>query len=151
MDSPRLRGMTALATIVKQFRFEAAHQLPNHGGQCRDLHGHSYLVEVAVAGPVNPVRGLSDDGMVVDFGDIKIAFRERVHDRCDHHFLNDVLPVPVTTAENIAGWILGEMDDALDGRVKWVRVWETASGYAQVDAVDAMGVSQSEMRMSRTW
>jgi 6-pyruvoyl-tetrahydropterin synthase len=58
-----------------------------------------------------------------------------VYDVCDHQFLNDVLPVPVTTAENIAAWIAVEMIEGLDGMrvaVEFVRVWETATSYAEV-------------------
>ena len=35
-----------------RFGFEAAHQLPWHPGRCRDLHGHSYRLEVTVEGPI---------------------------------------------------------------------------------------------------
>lgn len=128
-----------MTRIVKRFTFEAAHQLANHDGKCRNLHGHSYAVEVCVTGPLNSVAGESSEGMVVDFGDVKDAFNRRVHDRLDHKNLNDVLrgEVPVTSAEHIAHWILGEMraefpeTNPLDPRVEWVRVYETATAYAE--------------------
>lgn len=122
--------------IVKRFTFEAAHQLPNHDGKCRDLHGHTYTVDVGVRGDVRPADGSPQEGMVIDFGIVSAAFRENVYARCDHKFLNDVLPVPVTTAEHIAGWILDEMTRAVALRdetveVAFVRVWETQTGYAE--------------------
>jgi 6-pyruvoyltetrahydropterin/6-carboxytetrahydropterin synthase len=40
------------ATVRKCFTFDAAHQLPNHGGKCRHPHGHTYKVEVALTGPM---------------------------------------------------------------------------------------------------
>lgn len=132
------------ATIVKRFTFEAAHQLPNHDGHCRRLHGHSYKVEVGVTGTVRRPTGDSDDGMVVDFGVVSAVFKENVHAVCDHRNLNDVLDVPVTTAENIAGWIAETMGRALSlrieegaaaPRVSFVRVWETETGYAEVRAL----------------
>lgn len=129
--------MPGVTTIVKRFNFEAAHLLPNHNGHCARLHGHSYIVDVGVTGPVNPVRGESDEGMVIDFAEVSAAFKQNVHAVCDHQYLNDVLPLVVTTAENIAAWIFGEMEAALRLRsdtvsVSFVRVWETATGYAEV-------------------
>ncbi len=117
-------------TIAKRFEFQAAHQLPNHKGHCQRLHGHSYEVEVGITGPVNLTEGASDEGMVIDFGDVSAAFKKRVHDVCDHQYLNDVLPM-LTTAENIAAWILAEMQDELDPTVAFVRVWETRTGHAE--------------------
>lgn len=120
--------------LVKVFEMECAHQLPNHDGKCRRLHGHSYKVEIAVDGAAKGDTGEPDEGMVVDFAVISAAFKERVFKVCDHQYLNEVLPIPVTTAEWIASWIHGEMSDALDTserRVAFVRVWETATGYAE--------------------
>jgi 6-pyruvoyltetrahydropterin/6-carboxytetrahydropterin synthase len=126
--------------IVKRFSFEAAHQLPNHDGACRRLHGHGYVVEVAVTGPLDVLKGSSSEGMVMDFSVVKAAFTRRVFDRLDHQYLNDVLAdeVPVTTAEHLANWILEQMRQELNGcgphfagMVEWVRVWETATSYAE--------------------
>ena len=43
--------------IGKLFKFEAAHRLPNHPGKCKNLHGHSYKLEVVVNGEVNFFSG----------------------------------------------------------------------------------------------
>ena len=51
--------------VRRRFDFEAAHRLPRHPGKCRELHGHSYRLVVAVERPVDP-----DSGMVIDFGDL---------------------------------------------------------------------------------
>ena len=39
-----------MVTVTKTVRFDAAHVLTNHAGLCRNLHGHTYRVEVSVAG-----------------------------------------------------------------------------------------------------
>lgn len=80
--------------LTKSFRFEAAHRLPEHAGKCARLHGHSYILEVTVRGPV-----LEPQGMVVDFEDITLAVKREVLERLDHTFLNDLIPNP--TAENV--------------------------------------------------
>ncbi len=60
------------ATLKKTFRFEAAHYLPKvpDGHQCRRMHGHSFEIEVAVRGEVDP-----ETGWVLDYGDITQAVK----------------------------------------------------------------------------
>ena len=86
------------ATIAKEFTFDAAHSLPNSDGPCRRLHGHTYRVQVVARGPVQPLDGRPEEGMVVDFARIKDAFKRRIEIRCDHQFLNETVPVPRTTS-----------------------------------------------------
>lgn len=68
--------------ISKQFRFEASHALPKHPGKCARLHGHSWLLEVAVQGPIDPTTGF-----VMDFGNLKDLVHRSVIDRVDHQHL----------------------------------------------------------------
>jgi 6-pyruvoyltetrahydropterin/6-carboxytetrahydropterin synthase len=95
--------------IFKEFTFEAAHRLPcvpaDH--KCSRLHGHSYRVEVHIAGPVEP-----EFGWVTDFADIKEAF-STVHDKLDHRYLNEVDGLENPTSENVARWIWLHLDEAL--------------------------------------
>ena len=84
--------------IARQFEFHAAHHLPNHPGKCRRPHGHSYRMEVSIAGPVQ-----NDSGMVMDFADLKAIVKVRVLDVVDHRDLNKVLSNP--TAENLVVWM----------------------------------------------
>jgi 6-pyruvoyltetrahydropterin/6-carboxytetrahydropterin synthase len=60
---------------------DAGHRVPGHQGQCRNLHGHTYTVEVTVEGQV------ADDGMIVDFGILKTVMMDEVHARWDHAFI----------------------------------------------------------------
>ncbi len=75
-----------LVTITRKYEFDAGHRIPSHGSKCRHLHGHRYVVEVSIQGEVLPDRGASDDGMVVDFGDLKTMIAEAV-DPWDHAML----------------------------------------------------------------
>ena len=88
--------------IFKEFRFEAAHRLPNTPSvlhKCRRLHGHSYRVEIHVSGAPD-----KQAGWIVDFGDIKKAWQP-LHDRLDHYYLNDISGLENPTSENLARWI----------------------------------------------
>jgi 6-pyruvoyltetrahydropterin/6-carboxytetrahydropterin synthase len=125
-----------VASLTKSWTFDAAHQLPNHDGKCRRLHGHTYKVELTVTGEINEATGLPDEGMVIDFGVLSLAWKSELEPLLDHQFLNDTLP-PLyhpTTAENIACFIADQFADLLLGRVTVtsVRVWETPTGYAEV-------------------
>lgn len=73
--------MQPIVQLSKEFRFEASHQIPNHPGKCARLHGHSWILEVAISGPVN-----KETGMVVDYYDIK-AIVQPIVDRLDHQHL----------------------------------------------------------------
>jgi 6-pyruvoyltetrahydropterin/6-carboxytetrahydropterin synthase len=118
------------ATIGKAFRFEAAHQLPNHDGKCAQLHGHSYRVQVMARGEVKPSNGDPDEGMVLDFAELKLAWG-KLHAQLDHQNLNDVLPISPTTAENIALYLLAQLRESVP-QVVSVTVWETAECWARV-------------------
>ena len=87
--------------LSKQFRFEAAHTLEReiHAEGSRRVHGHSYRADVAVRGKPDPRTG-----MIVDLGLFDQSL-QRVRDRLDHHFLNDVAGLGPATLENLAVWI----------------------------------------------
>jgi 6-pyruvoyltetrahydropterin/6-carboxytetrahydropterin synthase len=110
-------------SVTRSFTFEAAHQLPWHPGRCRNLHGHSYRLEVTVEGPVG------DRGIVVDFAEIKSVVRREVIERFDHQYLNDLLDNP--TAELIAAEIWKAVESA-DLAVTRIRLWETADCFVEV-------------------
>ncbi len=87
--------------IWKEFRFEAAHRLPNlpEGHKCRRLHGHSYRVRIYVEGELD-----ENLGWILDFADIKAAFKP-ILEQLDHHYLNEIEGLENSTAEVIARWI----------------------------------------------
>ncbi|HNX30998.1 MAG TPA: 6-carboxytetrahydropterin synthase QueD [Holophaga sp.] len=104
--------------VRKEYRFEAAHFIHNHPGRCRNLHGHSYRLFVSVEGPVD-----AETGMVLDFEGLSRIVREQVLQKLDHHFLNDLIPLP--TSENISAWIWGQLKPELPGLCQ-LELFETA-------------------------
>jgi 6-pyruvoyltetrahydropterin/6-carboxytetrahydropterin synthase len=87
--------------LTHTFRFEAAHRLPNvpSGHKCARLHGHSFVVDVVVAGDADPKTG-----WVVDFGELEAAWAP-LHELLDHRYLNEVEGLSNPTSENIARFI----------------------------------------------
>jgi len=97
--------------VFKIFSIEAAHYLPNvpREHKCRRLHGHSFRIEVRVAGEVSATAG-----WVVDFADLAAAFAP-VHEELDHRCLNDVAGLENPTSENLAVWIWDRLAPRLAG------------------------------------
>jgi 6-pyruvoyltetrahydropterin/6-carboxytetrahydropterin synthase len=95
--------------LTKSFSFEAAHWLPTFpdGHKCRRMHGHSYHVDVIVAGEVDPAKGY-----LIDYGQIKATI-EPVEAQLDHYVLNEIEGLENPTAENIARWIWVRLEPAL--------------------------------------
>jgi 6-pyruvoyltetrahydropterin/6-carboxytetrahydropterin synthase len=124
--------------VTKKFDFHAAHIIPNHKGKCSTLHGHTYFVEVTVRGEVQlKDSGASDYGMVVDFDVLKKIYKEHIDPLVEHQNLNETLPIPVTTAEMIAGWIWNTFHKAGVTPYK-LRVYETPTSYAEIRSGDLL-------------
>lgn len=119
-------------SVTKKFKWEAAHQIPNHKGKCGRLHGHSYVAEITVEGEVNQDDIASDYGMVVDFYELSDWWKPVEENILDHHNLNETLDTDYhpTTAENIARFLFDYFRTAFN--VVEVSVWETATGKATV-------------------
>lgn len=118
--------------VSKEFTFDAAHHLHAYEGKCKNLHGHTYKVIFGISGFVNEI------GLVIDFGEIKKLWKEKVEIYLDHRYLNDTLPLMNTTAENMVVWIYETMDKALQGAgfeetsIEFVKLYETPTSYAEV-------------------
>jgi 6-pyruvoyltetrahydropterin/6-carboxytetrahydropterin synthase len=95
--------------LFRVFQIEAAHRLPNvpEDHKCARLHGHSFRIEVHLSGEVDP-----DSGWVMDFADLKAAFRP-VHEQLDHHYLNEIPGLENPTSENLAKWIYDRLSPNL--------------------------------------
>lgn len=103
--------------------FDAAHALRGYPGECRNLHGHTWDVEVTVAGDE-----LDSIGIVYDFKALKDDLNSVLSDY-DHVFINDVPPFDelTPTAENLARVIYDRLAEQVDPRVRVheVSVWES--------------------------
>ena len=124
-------------TLMKRFRFEAAHFLPRvpEGHPCRRLHGHSYEVEVSVRGDADP-----ETGWVMDYGDLSRAARSAL-EPLDHNLLNAVAGLENPTSERLAAWIWERLAPALPG-LSLIAIRETCTSrceYAGPAAAPAEG------------
>ena len=76
-----------MLTITRKLEFDAGHRIPDHKSQCRNLHGHRYTLEITLVGAVIEEEGSSDNGMIMDFSDVKALAKEHLVDVWDHAFL----------------------------------------------------------------
>ncbi|MDK2917337.1 MAG: 6-pyruvoyltetrahydropterin/6-carboxytetrahydropterin synthase [Candidatus Petromonas sp.] len=117
-----------LINITKIFTFDSAHKLENYEGDCKYLHGHTYKLEVTVSGRTDY------RGMVIDFNDLKKIIKEKIINKLDHKYLNDIFDFN-TTCENLIVWIFKELDEDLKTEnyyLKKIRLWETPTSYAEL-------------------
>jgi 6-pyruvoyltetrahydropterin/6-carboxytetrahydropterin synthase len=146
--------------ITRRLEFDAGHRIPDHQSQCRHLHGHRYAIEITLAGSVIDAAGRPDNGMVMDFSEVKALARRHVVDVWDHAFLvwredhpvveflrtlpghKTVVLDSVPTAENLAREAFAILDplyrDSYGNHVhlERVRLYETPNCWADALRVD---------------
>ena len=120
-----------MLTVTKRFTFDYAHELPDYNGKCRNLHGHTGILEVEVTKQGKVLSLESYSGMVIDFSVLKQIVEEEVIGILDHSYLNDVL-WDVPTAENIARWVWDRLERRFGEGLVRVRVYETPDSYAEI-------------------
>lgn len=76
-----------MLTITRKMEFDAGHRIPDHKSQCRNLHGHRYTLLITLTGDVQGTDGESDNGMIMDFSDIKTLANLHLVSLWDHAFL----------------------------------------------------------------
>ncbi|MBU0791701.1 MAG: 6-carboxytetrahydropterin synthase QueD [Gammaproteobacteria bacterium] len=118
--------MKEIVYVTKVFEFHAAHWLKSHQGVCSRLHGHSYKLEVTCKGELN------EEGMVVDFSELKEVVEKLIISQLDHECLNDILQFENDpTAERLAVFIFNTLRQFdVPFNVDEVKVWETSTSYA---------------------
>ena len=134
-----------MTIVTKSVKFDAAHILTNHCGLCKNLHGHTYRVDVSVCAEI-PTQG----DMVIDFKDLKNIAKEVICDRFDHAFIYNstskgeceiaqvvqkhsmrTIALPFrSTAENLAGYFYSQLKERIPGLYS-VKVWETVDSSAE--------------------
>jgi 6-pyruvoyltetrahydropterin/6-carboxytetrahydropterin synthase len=79
--------------VTKQFTFDMAHALYGYDGACKNIHGHTYVLNITLRGKVLNESGHPKDGMVIDFTEFKRIVKERIVDVFDHALvLNGISP-----------------------------------------------------------
>lgn len=114
--------------IEKIFTFEAGHTLLHHDGKCKNPHGHSYTVKIAIRKNELETTG-PKKGMVMDFQDISRVVKPMIEEYFDHAWLNTTLQTETPTAEFMAKWIFDYLEKKLVGLYR-VTINETASSSA---------------------
>ena len=109
--------------VCKIFRFDAAHFLPNYDGKCKNMHGHGWVLEVEVEGPVYA------SGMVIDFAMLKSVVNKNVIEHLDHQLLNDIIDLP--TCENILLWVAERLLLGSPSHLCRLRLYETPDSFAE--------------------
>lgn len=91
--------------LTKDFTFEAAQTLPAapEGHKCRQMHGHSFKIEVSVEGEVDAGTGWFYDHAVIG------AAMKPIVARLDHSYLNEIAGLENPTIENMAGWFWAQL------------------------------------------
>ena len=112
-----------IVTIGKEFKFDAAHYLPNHKGKCQFTHGHTYSVVVELTGEVDP-----DTNMVVDFYDLGKVVSELLEE-VDHKLLNHKFAI--TTVEFLSYHFAHQIGRAFPRCSVSVQMQEGTGGYAR--------------------
>lgn len=73
--------------ITRRLEFDAGHRIPHHKSLCKHLHGHRYAIEITLCGAIIHNEGAPDQGMVMDFSQVKAIAQERLVAAWDHAFL----------------------------------------------------------------
>jgi 6-pyruvoyltetrahydropterin/6-carboxytetrahydropterin synthase len=129
-------------TLTRTYEFAAAHRLhsplisPEENvrlyGKCNNLmgHGHNYLLEVTVSGPVD-----STNGMLIDLGTLDTVVEREIVDRYDHKNLNEDIPEfagRITSTEVVIQQIFDRLTETLPITLERVRLHETARNVFEV-------------------
>ena len=147
-----------MLTITRKLEFDAGHRIPDHNSQCRNLHGHRYTLLITLVGTVIEKEGHSDNGMVMDFSDIKALAKTHLVDLWDHaflvyrhdtavrHFLDSlpdhktVVLERIPTVENLARAAFDILKGVYQDRyntglsLSKITLYETPNCWAEVDA-----------------
>ncbi|MGR3806698.1 preQ(0) biosynthesis protein QueD [Pasteurella testudinis DSM 23072] len=134
--------------ISKEFSFDMAHMLDGHDGKCKNLHGHTYKLQVELCAPL--LTDAAKCGMVMDYSDLKSVVDDLILKPMDHAFIYDqhsekerkvaellqeldskVFALPYrTTAEQMSQFIFQRLQHA-GLPISAVRLWETPTSFCE--------------------
>lgn len=142
--------------VTKRFHFEMAHALHEYDGLCRNIHGHSYNLEITISGNVFRSLGHPKDGMVMDFHELKMLVKAHITEKLDHALMVNSLIDPhqlealmtttsriivvdfQPTTENILQYIADTLNPLFPAGVSLysIRLFETVTSFAEWFASD---------------
>ncbi|NLD46595.1 MAG: 6-carboxytetrahydropterin synthase QueD [Clostridiaceae bacterium] len=119
-------------SVSKVFTFDSAHHLNEYNGKCKNIHGHTYKLEITV-------KGYPDkNGLVVDFHDLNDIVENEVLSKIDHLYLNDLFDFN-PTCEMIGLWIWEEVKKRITNMecsLEKLVLWETPTSFITIDKED---------------
>lgn len=148
--------------VTKEYSWDMAHMLANHDGLCKNVHGHTYKMQVTVGSDdvQREIGTAADYGMVVDFKQLSNLVKQEVVEQWDHAFMawensNDPVEQAITkllyangrriilvhyrpTAENMVKHIFDKLELAFfiefGERIKLlgIKLWETPTSFAEL-------------------
>lgn len=143
--------------ITRIIEWDMGHRVPNHESKCRNVHGHRYRAEITLEGEVIGEKGVSEEGMVIDFSHIKTIANGFIDEQLDHGYMGHEkldeemlrflfarrmkwLAVDfVPTAENIAKWLLDKLAPLFADKygtglkLYSIRLYETPNNFVEVN------------------
>lgn len=119
-----------MTTYIRRYvETDTGHRVPNHKSKCKHMHGHRYRWEAEIEGDVVTEKGVSEEGMLMDFSDISDILTIHIHDVVDHAFVvyqgddlalsalklmgdehRTVIVDFIPTAENLAKWAFEQIE-----------------------------------------
>jgi 6-pyruvoyltetrahydropterin/6-carboxytetrahydropterin synthase len=131
-------------TVTRRLHFSAAHRVHNPTlsdaenrqifGKCNNpnWHGHNYILDVSVRGPLD-----ERTGYVIDLTRVKEVVTTHVIDKVDHRNLNlevDFLRNVIPTTENVVVAFWRQLEPALKpAQLTRLVLWETVNNYVEYD------------------
>jgi 6-pyruvoyltetrahydropterin/6-carboxytetrahydropterin synthase len=135
--------------VTKSFEFSGAHRLYNYQGNCHNIHGHEYKVEVTFEGSQDAL------GIIIDFRVIKDKCQTWVDENWDHAYIyhpEDEVGTYLTnkgfrtfdmganpTAENMSRFLFDQffyITEEESAKLVNVRVYETPTSWADFELAD---------------
>lgn len=138
-----------MISITKIFRFESAHAIHRYQGSCKNIHGHSYELQVTVKATQSNEGYVEGLGIILDFKELKAIVQSQVVKALDHklllsrayleessnEFAEDELIIfdVEPTAENILIYVRDQIRASLPEHVHLhaLKLWETRDSYAE--------------------
>jgi queuosine biosynthesis protein QueD len=142
--------MSKVFNVTKSIEFDYGHRVPNHKSKCYNVHGHRGRLAVTVQGPLVAEEGASDEGMVMDFADIKSALTT-VAELFDHRFImwrNDPLKKLLLRGAGVTAcianaYIIGTDGDGLTIEAGELGPWYCIPEFGIVQELDRIPTAEN--------